>query len=87
MRRPRGDASVKVWISSAPTGEPYLSVLVIGEIRRGIELLRRTDPAQADTYESWLQALRRDYADRVLPITAEEWGRKTFPTACLSWTV
>jgi predicted nucleic acid-binding protein len=77
-RRPRGDASVKAWLASVPAGNLYLSVLVVGEIRGGIERLRRRDPAQTDAYEWWLATLQRDYADRVLPVTAEvveEWGR------------
>ena len=56
----------------------YLSVLVIGEIRQGIERLQRRDPIQAQAYERWLGALRTEYADRILPVTeevAEEWGR------------
>ena len=60
----------------------YLSVLVVGEIRQGIENLQGRDPAQAAVYDSWLGALRRDYDDRILPITievAEEWGRINAP--------
>jgi predicted nucleic acid-binding protein len=81
-RRPRGDASVKAWLASVPAGNLYLSVLVVGEIRGGIERLRRRDPAQTDAYEWWLATLQRDYADRVLPVTAEvveEWGRINVP--------
>jgi predicted nucleic acid-binding protein len=80
--RPRGDASVKAWLASVPAGNLYLSVLVVGEIRGGIERLRRRDPAQTDAYEWWLATLQRDYADRVLPVTAEvveEWGRINVP--------
>ncbi len=78
VRRPRGDAGVKRWISSVPTEDLYLSVLTLGEVRRGINLLGRRDPAQADVYEAWLVTVLRDYADRVLPVdaeAAEEWGR------------
>lgn len=77
-RKPRGDAVVKAWISSVESEELYLSVLVLGEIRRGVELLRRTDPTQANAYELWLQSLTSDHGGRVLPVTleiAEEWGR------------
>ena len=77
-RRPRGDANVKAWLASVPADNLYLSVLVVGEIRGGIERLRRRDPVQADAYEGWLATLRRDYADRLLPVTAEvadEWRR------------
>ena len=81
-RKPRGDTGVKAWISSVDSEELYLSVLVLGEIRRGIELLRRTDQTQASAYELWLQSLTNEYGGRVLPITpevAEEWGRINVP--------
>lgn len=82
VRRPRGDAGVRRWISSVPTEDLYLSVLTLGEVRRGIDLLGRRDPAQADVYETWLVTMLRDYADRVLPVdaeAAEEWGRMNVP--------
>jgi predicted nucleic acid-binding protein len=79
VRRLRGDAGVKRWISSVPTEDLYLSVLTLGEVRRGIGLL---DPVQADVYEAWLVTVLRDHADRVLPVdaeAAEEWGRMNVP--------
>ena len=81
-RRPRGDANVKAWMRSVPASSLYLSVLVVGEIRRGIKRLRRRDAAQARIYESWLATLVDEYADRIIPITAdmaEEWGRLNVP--------
>jgi predicted nucleic acid-binding protein len=81
-RKPNGHPSVRAWFGSVRGIDLYLSVLVIGEIRQGIERLRRRDASQADVYEVWLARLRRDYADRILPITgevAEEWGRINVP--------
>lgn len=81
-RRPRGDEGVKGWLSSAPAGELYLSALVIGEVRRGVERLKRRDPIQAETYEAWLGGVLHHYADRILPVdaeVAEEWGRMSVP--------
>lgn len=78
----RADANVMRWFSSVGTEELYISVLVIGEIRQGIEGLRRRDPLQASHLESWLVGLRRGYADRILPVdldAAEEWGRMNVP--------
>ena len=78
----RADAGVMRWFTSVGAGELYISVLVIGEIRQGIEGLRRRDPLQADRLESWLVGLRRGYADRILPVdleAAEEWGRMNVP--------
>ncbi len=81
-RRARGSVQVKEWIASTPSDELYLGVLVIGEIRRGIERLHRRDPARAAMYEHWLTQLCREFRGRILPITAEiaeEWGRMNFP--------
>jgi toxin FitB len=78
----RADTNVMRWLSSVGTDELYLSVLVIGEIRQDIEVLRRRDPIQASHFKSWLVGLRRGYADRILPVdleAAEEWGRMSVP--------
>lgn len=77
-RKPNGNQNVRAWLASVRGVDLYLSVLVVGEIRQGIERLCRRDPAQAGVYEDWLATLHYDYADRILPITAEvaeEWGR------------
>ena len=78
----RADTGVMSWLSSVAAEDLYLSVLVIGEIRQGIEGPRRRDPVQADHLEVWLSGLRRGYGDRILPIDieiAEEWGRMNAP--------
>ncbi len=78
----RADAGVRAWILSVRGSELYTSVLVIGEIRQGIERLRPRDPAQAQAYEDWLADLRRVFASRIIPITeeiAEAWGRMNAP--------
>ncbi len=81
-KRSRANAGVMRWLASVETDELYISVLVIGEIRQGIEGLRRRDPIQAGHLEVWLAELHRGYADRSLPIdreAAEEWGRMNVP--------
>jgi predicted nucleic acid-binding protein len=60
----------------------FLSVLVVGEIRQGVERLARRDPAQAEVFEHWLKQLVAVYADRIVPVTtevAEVWGRLNVP--------
>ncbi len=62
--------------------EIFLSVLTIGEIRKGIENIRHRDARSASALEAWLQRLVNDHADRVLPIdldVVEEWGRLNVP--------
>jgi predicted nucleic acid-binding protein len=65
-------------LRSAPSSAIYLSVLTLGEIAKGIALKERSDPQVAGRLAEWLQKLRHDFADRILPITdqiAMEWGR------------
>lgn len=73
----RCDRNVAAWYASIDDGELYLSVLVAGEIRKGIELARRRDPAKAIAVERWLKAVDAAFGDRILPIdraVTEEWG-------------
>ena len=42
----RVDIGVKTWYASCNPDDLYLSVLVVGEIRQGIERLRRRDPVK-----------------------------------------
>lgn len=74
--------NVKTWLDSVPGPTLYLSVMVIGEIRQGVERLRRRDPAQATAYETWLGRLRAEFSDRIVPVTseiAEHWGAMGVP--------
>ncbi len=81
-RRKNGDPTVKAWLGSTSSDAMFLSVLVVGEIRNGIERLRPRDAVQASVFETWLHTLVSDFGDRILPITAriaEEWGRMNAP--------
>jgi toxin FitB len=74
----RCDRRVAAWYESVDAGGLYLSVLVTGEIRRGIERMQRRDPARAAVFERWLADLGVAFVDRILPIdraVADEWGR------------
>jgi toxin FitB len=75
---PRCDANVAAWFASVDEGDLYLSVLVLGEIRKGIELARPRDPAKAIALEAWLAAVDAAFGERILPIdraVADHWGR------------
>ena len=72
------DELVASWYASIDDADLYLSVLVLGEIRKGIELARRRDPVKAKALESWLTQVDAAFGDRVLAIdraVADEWGR------------
>lgn len=82
IRKQAPDAGVAGWFASVPADGLFISVLVVGEIRQGIERLARRDPAQADSFERWLSQLVDGYGDRLVPITAQiaqVWGRLNVP--------
>ena len=49
-------------------------MVLLGEIRRGTELLRRRDPVATSSLDTWLGALRVSLADRLLPVSDEVAG-------------
>ncbi len=61
----------------------FISVVTIGELRRGVELIRhRGDMRQANQLERWLQSLMDEYEDSILNIdesVAQLWGRLRVP--------
>ncbi len=76
----RANAHVRAWFDAVSVDEIYLSVLVVGELRRGIELVRRRDTKQAVALDRWLTRVTTDHAERILPVdgpVADQWGRLT----------
>jgi predicted nucleic acid-binding protein len=74
----RCNPGVSVWYATVVDEDLCLSVLVLGEIRKGVELLRSRDPQQAQVLEAWLDTVAEAFGERALPIeaaVAEEWGR------------
>jgi hypothetical protein len=66
------------WFAEQTADSLFVSVITIGEIREGIERLRRRESRRAGILAHWLDDLSRVYRDRVLPIdaaVADEWGR------------
>jgi len=74
----RCDASVAAWYASVDDADLYLSVIVLGEIRKGVELARPRDPEKAAILEAWLESVAAAFGERILPVdlaVAIEWGR------------
>jgi predicted nucleic acid-binding protein len=70
--------SVRSWFDTIPEDELFLSVLVLGEIRRGIERIRVHDPSSARSLQKWLEEISSDFGDRILGVDlaiADQWGR------------
>ena len=73
----RCDFNVLSWFKSVESTQLFTSVLVIGEIRRGIENIRRRDAQSAYHLECWLENVQSNFQERILPIDeriAETWG-------------
>lgn len=82
LRKARPDRRVAEWFAAVPDDSVHLSVLVIGEIRQGIERLRLRDADRARALDDWLRTLRTVHEERIVPVSgeiAEEWGRLNVP--------
>lgn len=76
LTRPTPSPSVVRWLRAHRGEGVFLSVITVGELVRGVELLdagrRRAG------LERWLDGLRGTYADRILPVSeavAVRWGQ------------
>jgi predicted nucleic acid-binding protein len=76
LRKPTPDPNVTAWIQQVDESHLYLSVIVLGEIQKGIAKLDDSKKKQA--LQLWLeQNLQARFAGRILPIdssVALEWG-------------
>ncbi|UVC10596.1 type II toxin-antitoxin system VapC family toxin [Rhizobium sp. TH2] len=78
----RAHPNVIAWVNATDVRDMGTSVVVLAEIRRGIELKRRHDPSQAKALDAWFEQMRSGLADRVLPIDeaiADQWARLSVP--------
>ena len=77
-KRDRCDEKVAAWYISVSGDELFLSVLTLGDFRKGIELIRSRDPRQADILDNWLRHVEQNYEGRILSIDAaiaDAWGQ------------
>jgi predicted nucleic acid-binding protein len=81
-KRDRAHPNVVHWVARTPVEDIGTSVLVLAEIRHGIELKRRSDPEQADSLDRWFLQVRTRLGGRVLPVdepVAEAWALLGIP--------
>lgn len=75
LARPTPDPAVLAWIAAANDEDLRLSVITLGEIRLGAELLEAG--SRKARIEAWLEELQTTFADRILPVddaVALRWG-------------
>ncbi len=73
----RCDVHVSRWYASIADEDIFLSTLVLGEIRKGVERARPRDPGQAAALDRWLRDVKAAFKGRVLGIdesVADQWG-------------
>jgi predicted nucleic acid-binding protein len=78
LAKTRPNSKVIAWLGSVPSTDLFLSVITLGEIRKGIENKRAASPGDATRLEAWLTTLVLHYRSRVLPFdqdSADQWGR------------
>jgi predicted nucleic acid-binding protein len=78
----RANVGVLDWFSNADGNQLYISVLTLGEIRQGIEQLKRRDVQAAESLQHWLRQIEMDSAHLILPVTqaiADRWGHINVP--------
>lgn len=76
-RRKKPHAGVIAFLEKTDGSALFTSVLVLGELRKGIAAKRKTDPASAQQLASWADGLEFGFADRILGIdgtVARLWG-------------
>ena len=77
LRRREPDPNVVEWFQQRPSTALFISVLTLGEIRKGIELV--TDSKRKLRLLDWLEVeLPKFFAGRTLPVdlaVADRWGR------------
>jgi predicted nucleic acid-binding protein len=74
----RCDPRVSAWYASITDEDLFLSTLVIGEVRKEVELARLKDPDKAAVLERWLGQVEAAFDGRVLGIdnaVSHQWGR------------
>jgi len=74
----RANRGAMAWAMSHDSALWAISVITIGEIRKGIEDVRRTDIRQAQAIDGWLTTIHEDFSESILPVSmeiADRWGR------------
>jgi predicted nucleic acid-binding protein len=76
-RKKHADQNVTAFVSNTDPSVFYISVLTLGELRKGVALKQRTDPSAGAALSAWVDGLEFGFADRILGVdaaTARLWG-------------
>jgi len=76
-RRRQADERVTSFLSSVDASALHISVLTLGELRKGVANKKQTDPGSAKKLAAWIDGLEYSFADHILGIdaaVARLWG-------------
>ena len=78
-RKKRADAGVISFLEAADASCLYISVLTLGELRKGVasKKFKDPDPGAAKRLEAWVDGIEFSFADRILTVdaaTGRLWG-------------
>jgi toxin FitB len=67
-RKAQANNGVIAFLSVADAKQLFMSVLWLGELRKGVEAKRRSDPVAADRLGEWVDSIESTFSDHLLPI-------------------
>ncbi len=76
-RKPKPDPGVLAFLNAAAGDTLFLSVMTLGELRKGVEAKRKADPVAASRLSAWVDGIEQTFTDQVLPVDppiARIWG-------------
>jgi predicted nucleic acid-binding protein len=76
-RKRRPPPQIVAVLNAIPLSAAHISVLTLGEMRRGAVMKAASDPGSAAEFELWLADIETTLVGRILPITpgiASRWG-------------
>jgi len=87
LRRPLRLTKLDDLIKNQPLGSLYISVLTVGELRKGFVKLQRKEEIRSANLASWIDGVISFYGERILPVNmqiAMQWAQisavRTLPT-------
>ena len=81
-KRTRANPNVRAWMEAIEWRSIHTSWIAIAELRRGVALVRRDDPAQAIALDGWISEILTQLEDRIFPVdraVAETWAGLMVP--------
>ena len=76
-RKKKADAGVIAFLQNCEASALYISVLTLGELRKGVAQKQRSDPGATQVLAAWVDGLEFSFSDRILSVdavTARVWG-------------